>query len=59
MDFAAPHMGFVVAAYAVSAAGLVALVVAIYARLRRTTRLLQSLEARGAPRRASVEARTA
>lgn len=59
MDFAAPHMGFVVAAYAVSALGLVALVAAIYARLRHTTRLLHSLESRGAPRRAPGEARTA
>jgi len=59
MDFAAPHMGFVVAAYAVSAIGLVGLALAVALRLRRTTKLLRSLEAQGAQRRPPGEARAA
>lgn len=51
MDFAAPHVGFVVAAYGVSAAVIAGLVAAVFARHRRTLRHLSELEAKGGPRR--------
>jgi heme exporter protein CcmD len=44
MDFAASHTGFVIAAYAVSFAGLAALVVFILVRDRRLKRQLAALD---------------
>lgn len=56
MDFAAPHIGFVVASYAISAVALAGLVIAIVARYRATMRKLETLERQGAPRRAPAGA---
>jgi heme exporter protein CcmD len=44
MDFAAPHTGFVIAAYAVSLAGLVLLIALTIARDRRLSREVAELE---------------
>ena len=44
MDFGAPHAGFVIAAYAVSAAVLVVLFVATLARDRLKSRELKKLD---------------
>ncbi len=44
MDFGGPHAGFVIAAYAVSAAVLAALLVATLARDRLKRRELQDLD---------------
>ena len=54
MDFAAPHIGFVVAAYGISAAVIAGMIAAVLMRYRSTTRHLAELEARGAPRRRKV-----
>ena len=54
MDFAAPHIGFVVAAYGISAAVIAGMVIAVIMRYRSTTRHMAELEAKGAPRRRKV-----
>ena len=46
MDFAAPHIGFVVASYAVSFAGLAVLVLATVTRDRKLAREAAALETR-------------
>ena len=46
MDLAAPHSGFVIAAYAVTIAGLVVLVIVTVWRDRRLAREAADLEAR-------------
>jgi heme exporter protein CcmD len=46
MDLAAPHTGFVLASYAVSLAGLAALIVATVARDRKLAHEAADLEAR-------------
>ena len=46
MDLAAPHTGFVIAAYVVSIAGLAGMVLATVLRDRRNTRRAEQLEAR-------------
>jgi heme exporter protein CcmD len=46
MDFAAPHAGFVVAAYAVTLAGLCIIVVATMIRDRRLSREVAGAEQR-------------
>ena len=46
MDFAAPHTGFVIAAYAMTIAGLAALVLLTVMRDRRLAREAAELEAR-------------
>ena len=51
MDFGAPHAGFVIAAYAVSAAVLVALLVATFARDRLQRAEVKKLEAQRAEER--------
>jgi heme exporter protein CcmD len=57
MDFSAAHIGFVVAAYALSALVLGVVTASIVVRYRRMARRLGELEASGAPRRrkASME----
>ena len=54
MDFAAPHIGFVVAAYAISAAVIAGMIAAVLTRYRSTARHLAELEAKGAPRRRRI-----
>jgi heme exporter protein CcmD len=51
MDFAAPHIGFVLAAYGLSAIVLGAVTASVVMRYRSTARRLGELEASGAPRR--------
>ncbi|MGI9483973.1 MAG: heme exporter protein CcmD [Hyphomicrobiales bacterium] len=51
MDFSAPHSGFVVAAYLISALVLTGLALAIWWRERRANAQLKSLEERGSRRR--------
>ena len=46
MDFAAPHIGFVIASYGVSTAGLVILALATLMRDRKLAREAADLEAR-------------
>jgi heme exporter protein CcmD len=46
MDFSAPHTGFVIAAYAVTIAALLALVIVTIMRGRRLSREAADLEAR-------------
>ena len=49
MDFAAAHVSFVIAAYAVSFAGLVGLVVVIFLHDRRLKRQAAALDRRKTP----------
>lgn len=51
MDFSAPHSGFVIASYVITAVVLLALVLSVWMRARRANMKLQSLEQRGAKRR--------
>ena len=51
MDLGAPHIGFVVAAYALSLSVLVALAAIATASLKARQRELRMLEERQAPRR--------
>lgn len=51
MDFAAPHIGFVLAAYGVTAVVLILAVTLQVRRAWRTAGRLAELEAREAPRR--------
>ena len=51
MDFAAKHIGFVLASYAVAAVLLLGLVAALLLRMRNVRRRLAELEAQGAARR--------
>ena len=51
VDFAAPHIGFVIASYAISAAVIAGMIAAVLSRYRATARRLADLEAKGAPRR--------
>jgi heme exporter protein CcmD len=51
MDFAASHVGFVLASYGLALAALAVLTVSVWLRYRRTARQLAELEASGAPRR--------
>jgi heme exporter protein CcmD len=53
MDWSSAHAGFVAAAYALSAAVLLALTIFILARDRANRHRIGELEARGAPRRRS------
>lgn len=53
MDWGSAHAGFVAAAYALSAAVLLALAIFILARDRANRQRIDELEARGAPRRRS------
>ena len=59
MDFAAPHIGFVIASYAVTVAVLGGLVAWLLARAAQMRRRLERLEAEGAPRRPSAAGRQA
>lgn len=52
MDLAAPHIGFVIAAYGLSAVVLIALALQTVVALRTRRRELSALEERQAPRRA-------
>lgn len=51
MDFSAPHVGYVIAAYAVSAAVITALATRIVLSLRARQLELKSLEEHRTPRR--------
>jgi len=51
MDFAAPHVSYVVACYAVSGLALGGLLAAILMRARSVRRQLETLESQGSPRR--------
>ncbi len=51
MDLHAEHIGFVLAAYAVSFLSVFALIVAVWWRGRNIARRLSELERMGAPRR--------
>lgn len=51
MSLAAPHIGFVIAAYAVTIVVLAGLIGAVVGNDRAKARRLADLEARGAPRR--------
>ncbi len=51
MDFAANHVGFVLAAYGLSAAVLGLVTASVVVRYRRAARRLGELQASGAPRR--------
>ena len=55
MDLTAPHIGFVIAAYLLSAGILGGLVLWVLMRSRDLARRVASLEAEGAPRRLKVE----
>ena len=58
MDFAADHVGFVLAAYGLSAVVLAVVTGSVVLRHRRMVRRLRELQASGAPRRRRrVEAR--
>jgi heme exporter protein D len=54
MDLAAPHLGFVLAAYGLSLVVLAGLVLWLRHRSRTLARALQQLEAEGAPRRRTI-----
>jgi heme exporter protein D len=54
MDFAADHVGFVMAAYGLSAVVLAVVTASVIVRYRRTARRLGELQASGAPRRRKV-----
>lgn len=56
MDLQAKHIGFVLAAYAVSFLSVLALIVAVWWRGRRIARRLEELERMGAPRRRKMTA---
>ncbi len=58
MSFDAPHVSFVIAAYAVSAVVLLGLIVTQIIRSRGSDRRLQELEAEGAPRRRAPDEAT-
>ena len=51
VEFSNPHVGFVVASYAITAGVLAGLIGWVIARGRRLDRRLARLEAEGAPRR--------
>jgi heme exporter protein CcmD len=51
MDFAAPNIGFVIAAYGISALVLIGLAIKILLALKARQRELSELEKRQAPRR--------
>jgi heme exporter protein D len=51
MDFAADHVGFVVAAYGLSALVLAVVTASVVLRHRQVARRLGELQASGAPRR--------
>jgi len=51
MDFAADHVGFVLAAYGLSAIVLALVTASVVLRHRHTARRLGELQASGAPRR--------
>ncbi len=51
MDFAAKHIGFVLASYGVATVLLLGLIVALLLRMRGVRRRLTELEAQGAGRR--------
>jgi heme exporter protein D len=53
----AAHWGFVIASYAVTAAVLLGLIVAVVIDLRRQKQRVADLEAAGGPRRAPVSDR--
>lgn len=55
MDFDADHVGFVLAAYGLSAAVLGAVTAAVMARYRRAARRLGVMQSSGAPRRRKGE----
>jgi heme exporter protein CcmD len=55
VDFDADHVGFVLAAYGLSAAVLGAVTAIVVARYRRAARRLGELQASGAPRRRKGE----
>jgi heme exporter protein D len=55
MDFANPHVGFVVASYAITFVVLGGLIGWVIARGRSLDRRLARLEAEGAPRRRRAE----
>jgi heme exporter protein D len=55
MDLAANHVGFVLAAYGVSAIVLAVMTASVVLRHRHVARRLGELQARGAPRRRKVE----
>ena len=59
MDLAAPHLGYVIIAYAISAVVLVALVAAVAIDLKRQRRAVERLDTAGAnprPRRRTADA---
>jgi heme exporter protein D len=59
MDFAADHVGFVVAAYGLSALVLAVVTASVMLRHRQVARRLGELQASGAPRRRkSMESRS-
>ena len=51
MDFSAPHSGFVISAYLISAAVLCGLVLFVWLREKWANEQLKTLEARGSRRR--------
>jgi heme exporter protein D len=55
MDFSNPHIGFVVASYAITAVVLAGLIGWVIARGRSLDRRLAHLESEGAPRRRRAE----
>jgi heme exporter protein CcmD len=55
MDFGAPHTGFVIAAYSLSAAVLIGLVLKTILSLKALQRELGLLETRRGPRRKSQQ----
>jgi heme exporter protein CcmD len=57
MDFAASHIGFVLAAYGLSAIVLGVVTATVVLRHRHVARRLGELQASGAPRRRKVEPR--
>jgi|SoiMetStandDraft_2_1073263.scaffolds.fasta_scaffold106935_2 heme exporter protein D len=54
MDLAAPHLGFVLAAYGLSLLVLGGLVLWLRHRSRTLAQAVQQLEAEGAPRRRAI-----
>jgi len=55
MEFSNPHVGFVIASYAITAVVLTGLIGWVIGRGRSIDRRLARLEAEGAPRRRRVE----
>ena len=55
MDFAADHVGFVLAAYGISAVVLAIVTASVVLRYRHVARRLGELQASGAPRRRKAE----